>query len=69
MHYKMINLDCITNKNNREHNEKWPYIPDHSYRTFIIGGSGSGKTNALINLRNEQDIMILLTKCICMQEI
>ena len=55
MHYKMINLDCITNKNNREHNEKWPYIPDHSYRTFIIGGSGSGKTNALINLRNEQD--------------
>ena len=50
----MINLDSITNKNNKEHNEKWPYIPDHPYRILIIGGSGSGKTNALINLINEQ---------------
>ena len=49
IHYKMINLDNITNKNNKEHNEKWPYIPDHPYRILIIGGSGSGKTNALIN--------------------
>ena len=24
----MINLDSITNENNKEHNEKWPYIPD-----------------------------------------
>ena len=30
------------------------YIPDHPYRIIIIGGSGSGKTNALINLINEQ---------------
>ena len=51
----MINLDSITNENNKEHNEKWPYIPDHPYRIIIIGGSGSGKTNALINLINEQD--------------
>ena len=51
----MINLDSITNENNKEHNEKWPYIPDHPYRILIIGGSGSGKTNALINLINEQD--------------
>ena len=29
-------------------------MPDHSYRILIIGGSGSGKTNALINLINEQ---------------
>ena len=50
----MINLDSITNKNNKEHNQKWPYIPDHPYRIIIIGGSGSGKTNALINLINEQ---------------
>ena len=50
----MINLDSITNKNNKKHNEKWPYIPDHPYRIIIIGGSGSGKTNALINLINEQ---------------
>ena len=51
----MINLDSITNKNNKKHNEKWPYIPDHSFRIIIIGGSGSGKTNALINLINEQN--------------
>ena len=50
----MINLDSITNENNKKHNEKWPYIPDHSYRTLIIGGSGSGKTNALLNVTNEQ---------------
>ena len=51
----MINLDSITNKNNKEHNEKWSYIPDHPYRILIIGGSGSGKTNALVDLINEQD--------------
>ena len=51
----MINLDSITNKNNKKHNEKWPYIPDHPYRILIIGGSGSGKTNALLNLINEQN--------------
>ena len=51
----MINLDYITNKNNKEHNKKWPYIPDHPYRILIIGGSGSGKTNALINVINKQN--------------
>ena len=50
----MINLDDIANENNKEHNEKWPYIPDHPYRILIIGGSGSGKTNTLLNLINEQ---------------
>ena len=55
MHYKMINLDSITNENNKERNEKWPFIPDHPYRILIIGGSGSGKTNALLNLIKEQD--------------
>ena len=51
----MINLDSITNENNKKHNEKWPYIPDHLYRILIIGGSGSGKTNTLRNLINEQN--------------
>ena len=55
MHYKMINLDSITNENNKKHNEKWPYIPDHPYRIIIIGGSGSGKTNTLLNLIKKQD--------------
>ena len=50
----MINLDSIVNDNNKKHNEKWPYIPDHPYRILIIGGSASGKTNTLLNLINEQ---------------
>ena len=50
----MINLDSATNKNNKKQAEKWSYIPDQNYRIIIIGGSGSGKTNALINLINEQ---------------
>ena len=50
----MINLDDITNENNKEHNEKWPYIPDHPYGILIIGGSGSSKTKALLNLIEEQ---------------
>ena len=50
----MINLDNIINDNNEEHNEKWSYIPDHPYRILIIGGSGSGKTNILLNLVNKQ---------------
>ena len=51
----MCNLDSITNENNKEHNKKWPFIPDHPYRILIIGGSGSGKTNVLLNLIKEQD--------------
>ena len=39
----------------KKHNEKWPYIPDHPYRILIIGGSGSEKTNTLLNLINEQN--------------
>ena len=49
----MINLD-ITNGSNKEHNEKWPYIPDYLYRNLIIGDSESGKTNALFNLIKKQ---------------
>ena len=50
----MINFDDYTNENIIEHNLKWPYIRDHPYRILIIGGSGSGKTNALLNLINNQ---------------
>ena len=50
----MINFDDYANENKTEHNLKWPYIPDHPYRILIIGGSGSGKTNALLNLINNQ---------------
>ena len=35
----------------------WPYIPDHPYRILIVGSSGSGKTNVLLNLiENQSDI-------------
>ena len=53
----MINFDNYTNEYKIEHNPKWPYIPDHPYRILIVGGSGSGKTNALLNLiHNHLDI-------------
>ena len=39
----MINFDNQVNGNKTKHNKDWPYIPDHSYRLLIIGGSGSGK--------------------------
>ena len=50
----MINFDEYTNENKKEHNSNWPYIPDHPYIILIIGGSGTGKTNALLNLINNQ---------------
>ena len=50
----MINFDDNANENIIEHNSKWPYILDHPYRILIIVGSGSGKTNALLNLINNQ---------------
>ena len=52
--HKMINFDDHTNEDKSEHNSKWPYISDHPYRILIIGGSGSEKTNALLNLINNQ---------------
>ena len=50
----MINFDDYTNKNRTEHNKDWPHTPDKSYRILIIGGSGSGKTNVLLNLIEDQ---------------
>ena len=50
----MFNFDYYANENKRKHNLKCPYIPDHPYRILIIIGSGSGKTNALLNLINNQ---------------
>ena len=55
----MINFDDILNENKTMHNKNWPYILDHPYRILIIGGSGSGKTNALLNfLKKSNQILI-----------
>ena len=59
---EMINLGSITNENNKKHNEKWSYIPDHPDRIIIKGGSGSGKTNTLLNLIKEQDYHDVIDK-------
>ena len=50
----MFNFDYITKEDIKEHNPKWPEIPDHPYRILIVGGFGSGKTNALLNLINHE---------------
>ena len=53
----MVNFDNCTNENKTEHNLELPYTPDHPYRILIIGGSGFGKTTALLNLiENQPDI-------------
>ena len=50
----MINFDAVTKENTKEHNPNWPQIPYHPYKTLIIAGSGSGKTNSLFNLISQQ---------------
>ena len=50
----MINFDDYVNENKTKHNKNWSYIPRHPYITLIIGGSGSGKSNLLLNLIENQ---------------
>ena len=50
----MIKFDDVTVEKTKQHNPKWPYIPYQPYKVLIIGGSGSGKTNSLLNLINLQ---------------
>ena len=50
----MINFDNVIKEETKEHNPNCPGIPDHTYRILIIGGYGSGKTNPLFNLINQQ---------------
>ena len=53
----MISFDNYVNENKNKHNKNWPYIPGHPYKILITGGSGSGKTNLLLNLiENQPDI-------------
>ena len=50
----MFNFCYITKEDIKEHNPNWPEILDHPYRTLMVQGSGSGKTNALLNLINHE---------------
>ena len=50
----MINFDDYVNENKTEHNENQPHTPHHPYKILIIERSGSGNTNALFNLINNQ---------------
>ena len=44
-------------KDIKEHNPNLPKILDHPYKILIVGGSVSGKINALLNLiDNEPNI-------------
>ena len=42
----MFNLNAVTNEKNKDDNRKWPY------RMLITGQSGSGKTNATMELHS-----------------
>ena len=50
----MLNFDYITKEDIKENNPNWPKNPDHPYRIIITEGFGSGKTNALLILRNHE---------------
>ena len=53
----MFNFDYIIKQRTKEHNPKWQEISNHPYQMLVIGGSGSRKTNVLLNLiNNEPDI-------------
>ena len=60
-HTIISNFDYIT----KEHNPDWSEIPDHPYRMLIVGSSGFGNINALLNLINyepDTDKTFLYTK-------
>ena len=50
----MFNFDSITKEYIKEHNPNWSEIPDHPYKMLMVGDSGSGKINALLNLINHE---------------
>ena len=51
----MFNLDTVTSKND---NKNWPY------RILIIGPSERGKTNALLNLIQQDNNIITRFNCL-----
>ena len=54
-------FDYITKEGIKGHNPNWQQIPEHPYRVLIVGSSGSGETNALLD--HEPDIEIFFFIC------
>ena len=50
----MTNFDDAMKEEAKNHNPNWPQVPYRLYRILIISASGSGKTNSLFNLINQQ---------------
>ena len=56
-----INYDDFTKENIKDNNPNCPRKLDHPHRILIIGGSGSRKTNALLNfIKNKMMIIVVL---------
>ena len=54
---KCLTLIILPKKDIKEYNPHWPESPDYPYRIVVVRGSGSGKTNKLLNLiYHEPDI-------------
>ena len=49
----MINFDDVIEEETKDY-PNWPEISDNPHRILITGGPGSGKTNPLSNLINQQ---------------
>ena len=53
----------------RTHNLSTSYIPDHRNRTFIVRGSESGKTNALLNVIYHQERFIHINTILLQKDV
>ena len=58
----MFNFYYIKKRNIKGHNPSLQQIFDHPYRILIAGGSGSRKTNVLLNLIKHIDKTYLYAK-------
>ena len=50
----MFNCDYITKEETKWYSQNWPEILDYPHRMLIVWGSGSRKTNTLLNLINHK---------------
>ena len=57
----MINYDDVIKGNIKDHNTSCPQTLHNPRKILVIGGSGSGKTNALLTLiKNRMMITVIL---------